>query len=215
MQSNQSVLSESVRTKSNLAECKIYLIDNFDSFTYNLVNQLRPLVAELNIFRNDVPFETLCEIISNECEQKIIVISPGPGNPEMAGNTLRLIKTFKGKVPILGICLGHQAIVQSFSGKIGAAKNIIHGKASDIELATDEQAIFGNLKSPFRAARYHSLAATEISKDLKVIATADSEVMAVKHRHYKILGYQFHPESILTLHGVELLKNSLDWLTKP
>lgn len=201
-----------LNNQSNLLKTRIYLIDNFDSFTYNLVNQLRPLVDDLKIFRNDVNFDSLTQIIAEDNENKIIVISPGPGCPDTAGITLKMIDSYKGKLPILGICLGHQAIVQAFSGIVGPAKEIIHGKGCDIELMQGQSEIFGQLKSPFRAARYHSLAATKIPPSLDVIASIQSEVMAIKHKEHKILGYQFHPESILTPRGGELLNNSLQWL---
>ncbi len=116
-------------------------------------------------------------------------------------------------MPILGICLGHQAIVQSYSGTVGAAKQIIHGKTCDILLDKDETQIFGQLESPFRAARYHSLAATKVPDELKTIATSDGDVMAVRHIKDKVLGFQFHPESILTPKGGQLLEQSLTWLS--
>jgi anthranilate synthase component II len=191
---------------------KIFLIDNFDSFTYNLVNQLKPMVDELVVYRNDVDFEKMCDIIDNCNSKKVIVLSPGPGNPNTAGNTLKLIQRYQASLPILGICLGHQAIIQSFEGIIGAAKSIVHGKAESIFLESDEPDIFAQLTSPFIAARYHSLAATKVPDSLKVIATSADEVMAIKHKRFKILGFQFHPESILTPKGGELLNNSLNWL---
>jgi len=197
-----------------LLDIEIILIDNFDSFTYNLVNQLRQLVRELKVFRNNTNLELLINNEFSNNAKKIIVISPGPGDPTSAGITLGLIEQFKGSIPILGICLGHQAIIQSYTGKIGAAKNICHGKACDIELENGEREIFGSLASPFRAARYHSLAATNIPNNLKIIAKCDDEVMAVKHIRHKVLGFQFHPESILTPKGKELMRNALVWLSK-
>jgi len=123
-----------------------------------------------------------------------------------------LIRTFQGKYPILGICLGHQSIIQSFGGTIGLAKSVMHGKTSNIIFEKDENEIFHNLNSPFRVARYHSLAATLMPSELKTIAEIDGEIMAIRHESKKILGFQFHPESILTTQGDRLMKNSLAWL---
>ena len=200
---------------NSLADIEIILIDNFDSFTYNLVNQLRPLVNNLRVFRNNVSLQYMLENIFTAEKQQIIVLSPGPGDPDSAGITLDLIAKFKDLIPIMGICLGHQAIVQSYSGKIGAAKSIVHGKACDILLDESENQIFGQLQSPFRAARYHSLAATRIPPQLKVIATSNNDVMAVRHLEDKVLGFQFHPESILTPKGSEMMKQALLWLSEP
>jgi len=196
-----------------LKNIQIILIDNFDSFTYNLVNQLKTLVKDVKVFRNNVSLEQLSNNELTQNKNTIIVLSPGPGNPNDAGITLDIIRRYKGKMPILGICLGHQAIVQSYSGTIGAAKQIIHGKTCDVLLDKDEAQIFGQLKSPFRAARYHSLAATKMPDELKVIATSDDDVMAVRHVKDKVLGFQFHPESILTPKGGQLLEQSLVWLS--
>lgn len=197
----------------HLKNIQIILIDNFDSFTYNLVNQLKTLVKDVKVFRNNVSFELLSDNELTQNENTIIVLSPGPGNPDGAGITLDVIRRYKSKLPILGICLGHQAIVQSYSGTIGAAKQIIHGKTCDVLLDKDEIQIFGQLESPFRAARYHSLAATKMPNELKVIATSDDDVMAVRHIKDKVLGFQFHPESILTPKGGQLLEQSLTWLS--
>ena len=204
-------MSNSVR--SQLKEIEIILIDNFDSFTYNLVNQLKLLVKDVKVFRNNIPLEKISngELVKNK--NTIIVLSPGPGNPDNAGITLDIIQRYKGIIPIMGICLGHQAIIQSYSGIIGAAKQIIHGKTCDILLDKDETQIFGQLESPFRAARYHSLAATKMPDELKTIATSDGDVMAVRHIKNKVLGFQFHPESLLTPKGGQLLEQSLIWLS--
>lgn len=199
-------------SKLQLSEVEVILIDNFDSFTYNLVAQLRPLVQSLKVYRNDISESELLQLVEQDQRKKVFILSPGPGSPNEAGITLSLLKRFAGKIPILGICLGHQSIIQNFGGTIGAAKSIVHGKAYDVKIDQEEQAIFGELESPFRAARYHSLAATKIPSNLKVIASTDSEVMAVRHIDFKILGFQFHPESILTPNGEQLLKNSLEWL---
>jgi len=197
----------------NLRDIEIILIDNFDSFTYNLVNQLKSLVKDVKVFRNNIPLALLIENGLDQTKKQVIVLSPGPGNPDGAGVTLELLRKYKGVLPILGICLGHQAIVQSYSGIVGAAKNIIHGKTCNVFLDENETQIFGQLASPFRAARYHSLAATTVPEELKIIATSDDDVMAVRHIEDKVLGFQFHPESILTPKGGQLLEQSLIWLS--
>jgi len=192
---------------------QIIMIDNYDSFTYNLVNQFRLLGAEVVIFRNDTPIDAIFTEQRSTNKNTVVVISPGPGNPDSAGFSLEIIKRFSGQLPILGICLGHQAIVQSFGGAIGSANAIVHGKADDIY--AEPHPIFSGLPSPFQAARYHSLVAKFLPEELQVIARTDDEVMAVTHKTQKVLGFQFHPESILTTFGGQLLKQALTWLTKP
>lgn len=194
---------------------QIIMIDNFDSFTYNLVNQFRLIGAEVVIYRNDTPIETIFTQERLDNKKTVIVISPGPGTPDTAGNSLAIIQQYAGKLPILGICLGHQSIIQHFGGKIEKAKQVVHGKADDvfIEDNSNEPAIFAGLSNPFRAARYHSLAATHLPDELDVIASTKDEVMAIKHQTHKILGFQFHPESILTTYGSSLLQSSIHWLT--
>ncbi|TQV75572.1 aminodeoxychorismate/anthranilate synthase component II [Aliikangiella marina] len=197
---------------------QIIMIDNFDSFTYNLVNQFRMLDAEVVVFRNDTPIESIFTESRLADKQTIIVISPGPGNPDSAGISLQVIKAYAGQLPILGICLGHQSIVQQYGGKIGQAKSIVHGKADQIIYDdTDHLAatIFEHLPKYFQAARYHSLVAEVTPDDLAVIATTsdrEKEVMAVADREKKVLGFQFHPESILTTQGSHLLQSSIQWL---
>lgn len=194
---------------------QIIMIDNYDSFTYNLVNQFRQIGAEVIIFRNDTPIEAIFTTERLENDNTIIVISPGPGNPESAGNSLEIIAQFAGRLPILGICLGHQSIVHFYGGTIGYAKQVVHGKADNIYVNEDGKAsgLFDTLPDPFRAARYHSLAGTQIPDDLLVVAHSENEVMAVQHVAHKVLGFQFHPESILTTHGGQLLSASIRWLT--
>jgi len=191
----------------------IIMIDNYDSFTYNLVDQFRRLGAEVVVFRNDTPLEQIFTEQRLQQPNTLVVISPGPGNPDNAGHCLSLLQTYSGRLPILGICLGHQAIVQACGGRVGGAKQIVHGKADNIHVLDSEaQSIFDGLPNPFRAARYHSLVATQVPQQLEVIATCDDEVMAVRHRTAPLLGLQFHPESILTTHGKRLLENALQWL---
>ena len=196
-----------------LGDQEVILIDNFDSFTYNLVNLLERLVNKVTVYRNNHSIEKIEQLEFTSYKNKIIVVSPGPGSPNEAGISLALIEKFKGKIPILGICLGHQAIVQVFGGIVSSANQILHGKASDIQINTCNDSIFFNVTNPFKAARYHSLAAKKLPKSLQVIATCEEEIMAVKHIKDKILGFQFHPESILTPLGTQLMENALKWLS--
>ena len=184
----------------------ILMIDNYDSFTYNLVQYLGELGEELRVYRNDQI--TISEI--EELAPERIVISPGPGRPERAGICLELVRHFAGKIPILGVCLGHQAIASAFGGKIVRAKRLMHGKTSEIH--HNGKGIFQGLKNPFLAVRYHSLAVEEASlpEDFEVSARAeDQEIMAIQHKKYPLEGVQFHPESILTEEGKKLLANFL------
>ena len=185
---------------------KILMIDNFDSFTYNLVQGFRTHGAEVIVFRNNA--------ITIEEAQALrpthLVISPGPGRPKDAGVSMPLIQEFASKIPILGVCLGHQCIVEAFGGKIVYAQQLMHGKTSIIQ--HDQITIFTNLDSPMVAGRYHSLAAdiTRLPKNLDISAsTEDNEIMAVRHKTYPIEGVQFHPESILTPLGEKLMHNFL------
>ena len=192
---------------------KIIMIDNYDSFTYNLVDQFRQLGCEVIVFRNDTPLDIIFTPERLNDPDTVIVISPGPGNPASAGHSLKIIDTYAGVLPILGICLGHQAIVEAFGGTVAAAQRIVHGKADLIQ--TESHPVFSGLPAPLRAARYHSLAATSLPRELAVIATSENEVMAVCHQRHKILGFQFHPESLLTTFGSKLLENTLNWLSVP
>jgi len=182
------------------------MIDNYDSFTYNLVQYLGELGAELVIRRNDRV--TLDEI--REMAPEKIVISPGPCTPNEAGISLDLIRTFAAKVPILGVCLGHEAVGQAFGGRIVRAPTLMHGKTS--EIAHDGKGIFRGLANPFTATRYHSLVVDRATLPgcLEVSAEADGLIMGLRHREYPVDGVQFHPESILTTEGKALLRNFLD-----
>jgi anthranilate synthase/aminodeoxychorismate synthase-like glutamine amidotransferase len=182
------------------------MIDNFDSFTYNLVQGFRAQGAEVIVFRNNA--------ITIEQAQALrpthLVISPGPGRPTDAGVSMPLIQNFAPKIPILGVCLGHQCIVEAFGGKIVYAQQLMHGKTSVIE--HDQATIFTNLDNPMIGGRYHSLAAdiTSLPKNLDISATTeDNEIMAVRDKAYPIEGVQFHPESILTPLGEKLMHNFL------
>ena len=183
----------------------ILVIDNYDSFTYNLVQYLGELGYTVEVFRNDAL--TLDEIEAMKPDQ--IVISPGPGTPDDAGISVDLIKRFHQDIPILGVCLGHQAIGQAFGGKVVRANKIMHGKVSLVE--HDKKGMFHNLPSPLTATRYHSLIVEEPLPDcLEITARGkDAEVMALRHKDYPVVGVQFHPESILTEYGHEMLRNFL------
>ena len=184
----------------------ILMIDNYDSFTYNLVQYLYMLNQEVTVRRNDEI--TVEEAMSMNPE--FIVISPGPGKPADAGIIIPLIKACSGKIPLLGICLGHQAIGEAFGGNIIHAKAIMHGKVS--EVTHDGKGIYNGLPSPLKAVRYHSLAIEEksIPACLEITArTEDGEIMGIRHKQYLIEGIQYHPESILTRDGKKLLNNFL------
>jgi len=188
----------------------ILMIDNYDSFTYNIVQYLLELGAEVEVRRNDEI--TIAEIEAMAPEK--IVISPGPCTPNEAGISLETVDHFAGKIPILGICLGHQSIGQSFGGTIGRAGSVMHGKTSAIH--HNGEGVFAGLKQPFEATRYHSLVVDKatLPSTLKVTAWTEKdgevdEIMGLRHRELGIEGVQFHPESILTEHGYDLLNNFL------
>ena len=183
----------------------ILLIDNYDSFTYNLAHLFGELGAEVEVHRNDA-------IDADEAERlepSHLVVSPGPGRPADAGATPEIVRRLAPRVPTLGVCLGHQAIVEVFGGEVAAAKTLVHGKASVIN--HDGRGLFDGLPQDFLAGRYHSLAATAIPDELEVSARCgDGEVMAVRHRELPVDGVQFHPESVLTPLGPELARNFLE-----
>jgi len=184
----------------------ILMIDNYDSFTYNLVQYLGELGKAIKVFRNDKI--TISKI--KKLKPKQIVISPGPGRPENAGISVKVIKEFAGIVPILGVCLGHQCIGQLYGGRIVGAKRLMHGKTSLIY--HNKKTIFKGIRSPFEATRYHSLIIQRKSlpKELEIIAeTRDKEIMGIKHKELPLWGVQFHPESILTKQGKHILANFL------
>ncbi|GAB2196437.1 aminodeoxychorismate/anthranilate synthase component II [Sessilibacter sp. MAH4] len=191
---------------------KIILLDNFDSFTYNLVAQLQLMNHDVTVFRNNVPATKIAEHLLDEPEKRLLMLSPGPGNPTTAGCMSELINLVVGKVPIIGICLGHQALVQHFGGLVERAPMVVHGKACDIYHSFHP--IFSGLSSTIKVARYHSLVATAIPPDLDIIAVSqDSLVMAIANESKKVVGFQFHPESILTIYGQKLLENTVNYLT--
>jgi len=186
----------------------ILMIDNYDSFTYNIVQYCRELGADLKIIRND---ELSVEEIEKLSPEKII-ISPGPASPDEAGVTLKVIEHFKNKLPILGICLGHQSIAQVFGGEVIRAKNMMHGKTSCMNRVGDCE-IFKDIPKDFTATRYHSLIVDKSNLPETIIPTAysedDNEIMALKIKDKDIYGVQFHPESIMSQYGHEIIGNFL------
>lgn len=194
------------------AKMKLYLLDNFDSFTYNLVDQFRSLGCEVLIYRNDVSADYLANKLINETSKAALVLSPGPGAPHEAGCMMELIGKVAGKVPILGICLGHQALAEYYGGKVERAPFVVHGKASPT--IHNGTGVFANLPSPLPVARYHSLVATRVPDCLEVIATTEDMPMALLHPQHQAIGFQFHPESILTTLGSQLLTQTLAYLTQ-
>lgn len=210
----------SVAAQTNKPIC-VFLLDNFDSFTYNLVDELRTLGLELIVYRNSVSAEVIFQKMRNQAlqtdengqnKQVMLMLSPGPGNPSQAGSMLELLSLVKGQFPVLGICLGHQAIVESYGGDIIRADKVMHGKSSLIEHCADK--MFTNMPQPLPVARYHSLMASNIPEQLTVLANFANIPMAVAHLQDKMLGFQFHPESILTSHGSQLLMQSIKFLTQ-
>ena len=187
----------------------ILFLDNFDSFTYNLVDQFRVLGHNVKIYRNDTDLEALVNEAqnTNDC---ILALSPGPGTPAEAGILLPLIERLKDSVPIIGICLGHQALIQAFGGNVVHAGEVLHGKVSLIH--HDNQAMFKNLANPMPVARYHSLMGDNLPADFVVNADYNGIVMAIRHKTLPICAFQFHPESILTVQGSQLLQQSIEWL---
>lgn len=191
---------------------RVVVIDNYDSFTYNLVQYLGELGAEVLVFRNDaIPPEKIAEL-----EPTHIVISPGPCTPNEAGISVEVVRIYAGKFPILGVCLGHQAIGQAFGGRIVRAKRLMHGKTSMIH--HDGKTIFNDLPNPFEATRYHSLVVEKETLpecfEISAVSEDDGEIMGIRHKDFPpevaIEGVQFHPESILTAVGKDLLRNFLE-----
>ena len=183
---------------------RVLMVDNYDSFTWNLVHLFEELGAEVDVFRNDA----ITVSDAQELRPDRLVVSPGPGRPEDAGVSIELIRTLGPSVPTLGVCLGHQAIVEAFGGSVGQARSLLHGKASRVH--HDGAGIFAGLPEAIDAGRYHSLAAVDVPDALVVSArTEDDEVMGVRHRTHRIEGVQFHPESVLTPDGAAMAENFL------
>jgi len=185
---------------------KVLFIDNFDSFTYNLVDDFCKRDCEAKVYRADTDLEQL-KTVATEFEPDLLVISPGPGTPDTAGVSLAAVDYFKDKLPIFGVCLGHQVIVQHFGGQVGHAPQPMHGKPSRV--THNGEGVFAGAENPLQAGRYHSLCATTVPECLEVTARFEEVVMGVKHKELPIYGVQFHPESILTPAGGRIIENIL------
>lgn len=193
------------------------MLDNVDSFTYNLVDEFHVLGFEPVIYRNTLPADFILAQMEACTDQVLLVLSPGPGSPKNAGCLMELLDKAVGKYPILGICLGHQALIEHYGGKVGRAPEIVHGKSANVKHSAT--GAFKNIEQPLPVARYHSLVGLEIPEALTVIAevettTGDTLTMAVEHLSERVMGFQFHPESILTTYGSTLLEQSIRCLTE-
>jgi anthranilate synthase component 2 len=188
----------------------VVFLDNVDSFTYNLVDEFAKRGAKVRVFRNDVAAEQVVAAAGDR-GPRLLVISPGPGTPDRAGSCLEVVTLALGRVPLFGVCLGHQALVQALGGSVGRAPAPVHGKASSVHHRSETP--FEELPNPMPAGRYHSLVATALPAELEPIAEGDGVVMAVRHRTHPALGVQVHPESVLTLTGGRLIDNVIRWAT--
>jgi anthranilate synthase/aminodeoxychorismate synthase-like glutamine amidotransferase len=198
---NSNKISRGLRMK------KILFIDNFDSFTYNLVDEFEKRNCTVKVYRNNIKLDSIEKIIT-EFKPNLLVISPGPSAPKDAGICLELIKKYSGILPIFGVCLGHQCIVEAFNGKVGRCPETLHGKPSLVEHNSKD--IFQNIENPFQVGRYHSLHAESLPQSLETTAKTNDIVMAVKHKEHNTFGVQFHPESILTPAGRIIIDNILN-----
>ena len=195
------------KMNSNL---RILVIDNFDSFTYNLVDEFAKRKCQVRIYRNNIPMDSMKKIIE-EYTPHLIVLSPGSGNPKQAGICIPLIQEFTGKIPVLGVCLGHQAIIEALGGEVDKANEVVHGKTSLVY--HNSEGLFNNLPNPLTVARYHSLCAVRTPNSLEIIAkTKDGIVMAVRSKNEDVFleGFQFHPESVMTTHGGKIIENIIE-----
>ena len=191
---------------------KVLFIDNFDSFTYNLVDEFEKKGCEVIVYRNNIDLTILDKFIT-KFEPSLIVISPGPSTPKDAGNSTAIIKQYCKEIPIFGICLGHQCIIEAFGGVVGKASEIFHGKPSKI--THDSYGIFKGIENPFQAGRYHSLTALDVPYNFEISARSENNlVMAVRHKEHAVIGVQFHPESILTPIGGQLIDNIIKMVQK-
>lgn len=200
--------------KNKETRTKLFMLDNLDSFTYNLVDEFQCLGFEPTVYRNtlnsDFIFNKMLEHTKKTGEKVILVLSPGPGEPKNAGCLMALIALCAGKIPMLGICLGHQALIEHYGGTVGRADEIVHGKASPINHSGD--GAFTNIQNPLPVARYHSLVGINVPESLNIIANYNKMPMAICQEQDAVLAYQFHPESILTTFGSTLLSQSFDYL---
>jgi anthranilate synthase component 2 len=191
---------------------RIFLLDNVDSFTYNLVDELSQLGFALEVYRNQVSADVILQRMQQAAahEPVILCLSPGPGHPSDAGCLMELIAKASGQFPMLGICLGFQALIQHAGGEVGRGEVVMHGKSSAMQLS--EHAVFAGLDSPLLVARYHSLQATKLAAGVEIIAKVGAIPMASYQVSNASIGFQFHPESIMTIHGSSLLQNTVEFL---
>lgn len=189
---------------------RIVLIDNFDSFSYNLVDELRQLGYPLVVYRNNVSAEQLLAQMANYCGRQLLCLSPGPGHPARSGNLLALIEGAKGRFPMLGICLGFQALIHASGGDVDRCHETVHGKKALV--TTQPHPLFEGLDNPLTVARYHSLCGYRLPDSIEVLAATGAIPMAAEFRAYQAIGFQFHPESILTSHGSQLLAQTVAYL---
>lgn len=187
---------------------RVVFVDNFDSFTWNLVDEFARRGAAVEVWRNTTPAGHLLDRATSG-DRALLVLSPGPGTPRDAGCCLELLRLAEGRAPVLGVCLGHQAMVEAFGGEVGPAGEIVHGKTSRVVHRGDP--LFDGVASPFVVGRYHSLAASRMPDRLAVTATTGDVVMALRHRSAPMVGVQFHPESILTPEGGRIIENVIAW----
>ena len=200
-----------ITNTQNNKQTTLFFLDNFDSFTYNLVDQFKTAGYPVKIYRNNQSAEQIKIHIDNCKGDVVLILSPGPGTPSAAGCMIDLITLCKGQIPMLGICLGHQALIEQYGGVVGQADEILHGKSSLIEHCGNK--MFNGLSQPLSVARYHSLVGTTVPPSLEVVAQYNGMCMSIYHSKDKVIGFQFHPESILTCEGAQLLENSLNLLT--
>ena len=191
----------------------VLFIDNFDSFVFNLVDEFERQGAKVDVWRNDIPAEKALSLVAAMPTPRMVVLSPGPGTPRSAGNNMEIIRTAPADLPIFGVCLGHQCMVETLGGTVGRAPEIVHGKQGAI--THNGEGVFKNLPSPMTAGRYHSLVGSKIPEALEVTATIGELVMGVSHKTRRMAGVQFHPESILTPFGGRLIQNVIDWASAP
>lgn len=195
--------------QSRVPKCKVVVIDNYDSFTYNLVEVFQRLGCKTEVWRNEIHVDIALARLLADPTPSMLVISPGPGSPKDAGNCIELIRAATSRVPIMGICLGHQAIVEAFGGAVGRAPKVVHGKTSPVKHGGT--GVFQTIDSPMTVGRYHSLSALCIPNLLEETASFEGVNMAVEHKLAPVLGFQFHPESILTPRGDQLIENVIEW----
>jgi anthranilate synthase component 2 len=191
---------------------QVLFIDNFDSFVFNLVDEYQRLGCAVQVWRNDIQVEQALALADGLSRPRLVVISPGPGAPKNAGCCLDLLRAAPKDLPIFGVCLGQQAMLEAFGGRVDRAPEAVHGKASQI--THDGKGLFAGLPSPLAAARYHSLVGVRVPDEFRVTASLGSLPMAVAHTQRPIAGVQFHPESILTPWGSALIKNTISWASE-